>query len=407
MATKSALMVKDIVAGSLDYCGQKIVCVYSYSPPDYAVYRTDARVMVQFADNKEMARQQRLGLRSIAELRGEVTGLVDGWHVPATQPWWHTLLNGPPPPPPTQQIKRRADSYERRVADAIVNALEGDGDNAVRLLSAVKNDIISERSSLGRRSYLMAAALCALFILILTTILAHGFDWVFPAQTDAVWTAVSGGTFGAFFSIAIGIQSRTVLIDLQNRDNRADAAVRMLIGAIAGGVLLILLVTNLIAGTVVNTKELLSAETTFQLTAFAIGFLGGFSERLVPDALTKTKLGTKEPSQDASSTPGRPKAPHGPGPGGAGSGGQTPGGGVTPTTAAAAGAAGDAAPADGAAGEGETVDDETVADDGANAPAQPDPESEPAPAERPAGDLGGAPITGMDEQDRSPPSQGS
>lgn len=316
--------VEQIQTNRPDYAGNEVLCVFAYSPPDYAVYRTSARVMVQFADDKKHARKQREALRDITSLRGEINGLIDGWHDPgkAARPgeghqpaptsltdrilWWRPVQR--------EQLYKRAIRYDRRVADAIVTALENDCTTARRLLSEVKNDIISERTSMARWSYLKLASLLVVMAIAAMTVLAR---WGSPPlnfekDVNSVWTAVSGGTIGAFFSIAIGLKGRTVLIDLQNRDNMADAILRIVIGAIAGGILLCLLVSGLLANSLINVDNLKPDDPDYsQLMIFIIGFLGGFSERLVPDFLAQTNIGTKEKTGERSTPPAPPALPGG------------------------------------------------------------------------------------------------
>lgn len=310
--------VENIQPGKADYAGNHILCVFAYSPPDYAVYRTSVRVMVQFADEKRQARKQRAALRDLTSMRGEINGLIDGWHDPGRAQaeegeesaprsladrilWWR--------PAQREQLYKRAIRYDRRVADAIVTALENDVTTARRLLAEVKNDIISERTSMARWSYLKLATFLVVLGVGAMALLARWGPSAFNLDADVnqVWTAVAGGTIGAFFSIAIGLKGRTVLIDLQNRDNMADAILRILIGAIAGGILLCLLVSGLLANSLINVETLKPGHEDYsELMIFIIGFLGGFSERLVPDFLAQTNIGTKEKTGERSAPPTPP-----------------------------------------------------------------------------------------------------
>jgi hypothetical protein len=300
----ATLRVADIQPGVLDFAGNEIGCVYVYNPPDYAVYRTPARVMVQFADDRKLARQQRARLRDLTWLRGEINGLIDGWHSgrDTSGSWWPGSRRR------AEDLYKRAVRYDRRVADAVVTALEDDSPTACRLLAEVKNDVISERESMARWTYLWLA-----FLLGIGNLAVAGFFgsvWFekfagLDLQVRAVWDAVIGGTIGAFFSIAIGLKGKTVLIDLQNRDNYADAILRMLIGSIAGGVLLCLLLSGLVTNTLLKPDNVDPSNKLYSpLLVFVIGFLGGFFERLVPNFLAQTNLGTKEKTGDRPAAPG-------------------------------------------------------------------------------------------------------
>lgn len=299
--------VENIQPNKNDYAGNQILCVFAYNPPDYAVYRTAMRVMVQFADKKEQARRQRTALRDLTSLRGEINGLIDGWHDPGREAQAGESTEPPPPPlkdrilwwrpARREELYKRAIRYDRRVADAVVTALENDLTTARWLLAEVKNDIISERTSIARWSYLkLASFLVVLAVAAMVFLSKWGPAALnFGSDLNQVWTAISGGTIGAFFSIAIGLKGRTVLIDLQNRDNAADAILRILIGAIAGGILLCMLVSGLLANSLIDVARLRPGHADYsELMIFIIGFLGGFSERLVPDFLAQTNIGTKE-----------------------------------------------------------------------------------------------------------------
>lgn len=328
-AAPRAKQVAEVTPGVLDFAGNQISCLYAYHPPDYAVYRTKARVMIHFADCEAVAKAQRDRIACLTPLRGQISSLIDGWHT-AENPWWRPRLEENP-------IRKKANRYDRRTADAIVLGLDNSGNNAAEtaqvLLAEIKNDIISERTSMARTDYLRFA----LFLVGLLIFLAWVASWpevqhffLFPNQMPAVWTSVSGGAVGAFFSIAIGLKNRAVLIDLQNRDNRADALLRMLIGVIAGGMILCLLLSGLISKQV-GAGQLNPGERGYEpLLVFMIGFLAGFFERLVPDLLSQTNLGTKEksgtqggtaaatppstPPTPTPPTPTTPAAPDGPGP---------------------------------------------------------------------------------------------
>jgi len=324
-----------------DFVGNEIECVYAYNPPFYAVYRTRTRVMVQFADPDvdagDKARRQRQALLPLTALRGQVNALIDGWHcagelpdVEARTVAWRicrflSLAWFPCRDRWNLEIRKRAVRYSRRMADAIVTALEEETATtaAQALLQEIKNDIISERTSIARIKYLITAFAVAAGSILLDLLLAS--DWMRLSSPDEVWLAVGGGTAGAFFSIAIGLRGRTILIDLQNRDNIADAVLRILIGAMSGGILLCLLLSEMVQVSGLNLKNG-GAPTQGQFVVFLLGFFAGFFERLVPNLLEKTNLGTQaQASTPPASAPlVNPQQPDGPPAGQAGGGNVRP-----------------------------------------------------------------------------------
>ena len=83
--------VADLKIDGDDGMGAKVTTLYALNPPDYAVYRSDIRVMVHFSDDRSANVLQRKALAPLNPVRGEINGLIDGWrskprrHRPATQ----------------------------------------------------------------------------------------------------------------------------------------------------------------------------------------------------------------------------------------------------------------------------------------------------------------------------------
>ena len=133
--------VTDISTDELDLTGTKIETVYSKVSKKYAVYGTQERVIVQFADSDELGRKQRKALAPLNPIRGEINGLLDGWKR-------DSRLN-------TEKTQARARYFDRRTADALTIALQGDPDHALDLLKAVQAEILEKRISIGRVEYLI------------------------------------------------------------------------------------------------------------------------------------------------------------------------------------------------------------------------------------------------------------
>lgn len=264
--------VADIVADQPDFTGAQIETVYSKVSGTYAVYRTAERVMVQFADDPELGREQRLALAPLNPIRGEINGLIDGWRRPKK-------FN-------VDRKQARARAFDRRTADALTVALQGDQIHAALLLAAVKDDILKERTSIGRVEYMVVAALVSLVALAA----GHLFG------SPEVRLAIAIGAVGALFSIALGIRSRNIRTDLQRRDNVIDAALRIAIGAISATILIALLKAGFV--TVGLGKQPVDLSDLNALLVIAI--LAGFSERMVGDFLGSVALnGTKTAPAEA------------------------------------------------------------------------------------------------------------
>jgi hypothetical protein len=231
--------------------------------------------MVQFADDPKLGGEQRLALAPLAPIRGEINGLIDGWRISAT---------------PDKSAKAKL--FDRRAADAVTVALQGDQPQAMELLKILKADILEERTSVARSQYVIVAAITAV-VLVLVFGLATRLPETVRSFVDAnlLWLAVGMGAVGAFFSIALGIRSRSILTDLQSRHNAVDAVLRIIIGAISALILSSLLRGKLVTfgfGTVPLTLE---PSSPFAIDlAIVVAFAAGFSERLVGDLLGQSVL---------------------------------------------------------------------------------------------------------------------
>jgi hypothetical protein len=269
--------IDKIRVNALDASGNTVLCIYAKKTPEYAVYHDPARVMVQFADNPSHARDQRASLSQLNALRGQISGLIDGWHESEDA-----------------EKAARAKRYDRRVADAIITGFERRIPDALALLTEIRDDIIAERKSIAQTDYLVVAAIAGVLLLSATGIFgALGSIDGQPAHCGLIWTGAVGGVLGAFFSIATGLRSKSILIDLQRWDNRRDAILRMAVGTIAGGVLLSLLLTNMASISHIDRGSLTATAANAVepiLLAFILGFIGGFSERAVPGLLSRASL---------------------------------------------------------------------------------------------------------------------
>ena len=266
-------MVAGVCIGKTDVTGAMVDTIYAKRDPVYAVYRSSERVMVHLADDPVLAAAQQATLVCLNSVRGEIDGLIDGWR---------------------GSKAAKAASFDRRVADALIIALQGFACQAQAMLQATRGDLVEERTSWARFQYLLAALAATLVTVGLTvSISAPWFRnvYAFEPVAQSLWSAVAVGALGAFFSIAIGIRSRTVLTDLQTCDNVCDAALRIVIGATAAALLIALAATNLIQFTVAGT----SVSSGAWLLNFIIAFVGGFSERLVPDLLERATQASQQP----------------------------------------------------------------------------------------------------------------
>lgn len=268
--------VEDIFVSGKDSQGKEILEVYGRKKLEYAVYRIEGRVCLQYADDDKLNADQRKAMAPLNPIRGEINGVLDGWRESRIA---HDAR------------QKRAIRYDRRVGDALVVAFEDDVASAGNLLTAIKKDILDERVAWARFEYLIWAfamgGLASLLIWIIVSNTKLDPDGAF------VWHAAAAGTLGAFFSIALGIRGRTVLPDMQRVANTMDAILRILIGVIAAAVLAALVISKAVTVMIGNASP--DAKDHAWLYFLIVGFIAGFSERFVPDLLAKATASTEAP----------------------------------------------------------------------------------------------------------------
>src|SRR4029078_4198416 len=101
------------------------------------------------------------------------------------------------------------------------------------------------------------------------------------ASSD-LWLAAKAGLVGAAFSIALAIRNRTVALDTELVANVTDGTLRLLIGLIASGVLLLLLSCGILPTLKIGDANFSGGGGLTWQMVLIIGFIGGFLERLVP-----------------------------------------------------------------------------------------------------------------------------
>jgi hypothetical protein len=297
--------VADICLGGSDSSGATILTVYTKIQKRYAIYRTAEGVSIQFADDPERGDAQRIALAPLSPLRGQISGLIDGWRGSENE-----------------GDRVRAALFDRRVAGALGAALQGCPGavgHATTLLEEVKADVIAERTSKARVVYAVSAGTTAALLILLASLFTwNGYRNVYAYSPDAMllWLGVGAGGLGAFFSVAIGLQSRAILTDLQTRQNVSDAILRVMIGSISGLVLIDLLLSELVTVTIGHGEAISVVGPHSWLIAACAAFLAGFSERLVPSLLEEGAAAAAHGGAPGGANPlaGPPPAPAVPAP---------------------------------------------------------------------------------------------
>jgi hypothetical protein len=273
-------MVSDIRLGTKDLMGEPIQAIYSKVGQTYAVYGTGKRVMVQFADDPALGIEQRRALSPLNPLRGQINGLLDGWRSVAAD-------------------DARVRIFDRRTADALTVALQGDQAHAETLLQEIRSEIMEEQESKGRVDYLVNATIAALVVffgfLLLSVAKSTG---AMPSMISSfitlnkIWLAAAFGSLGALFSIAIAIRRREIRPDLQRRDNIVDAILRIMIGVVSAIILFSLLRSQLVSlGFGSSQVSFGTGGPAAVHLAIVVAFVAGLSEMLVGDYISRAALG--------------------------------------------------------------------------------------------------------------------
>lgn len=296
---KRAFRRSDIVPGGSDALGNRISEIL-WLAQDYTIYRSRKGVYVQFSDCREVAYKQRARFATIGPKLCEIRYLTS--RMGLARIGWRRGVS--------------PNYYDHQIAQAMVDTLERSGAQIdadthgsntatgqkvspnMELLSSVLAMAASRVTNENRVLYLVSCFVAGIILTGLATVLS---DTVSIAQ--AYLAAGSFGALGAVFSIAMRVQRLDLIPCQESFMNSVMGALRVFIGMLSGGILVLLLYTTSIS---TGIEKLLSRGMTIDkmvgspLTANAlmylavIGILGGFAERLVPNLLD-TATSEKDP----------------------------------------------------------------------------------------------------------------
>jgi hypothetical protein len=195
----------------------------------------------------------------------------------------------------------RRQSYDSSVAIALQLALDGDGDakaaaNALQTLTDTKLAILNEREVAGKAQYVRFTLVLSVISLFLLVLAQHNLF----KDTGNFWLGAQAGVLGAVLSIAIGIRNKAVALDIGFAGNLSDSALRLVIGAVSGGTLVLLFSTGLLP----SLHTLKGEQDAVQSMPFVLllGIIAGFVEQLVPSLLDEQANKLRD-GQDAKKTP--------------------------------------------------------------------------------------------------------
>ncbi len=182
-------------------------------------------------------------------------------------------------------------------AQAMQQAFEGHGSDALQLLTEFRLELENCRDSRNKMRYLLANAVSVIIVLalwyglrnpgaapgIIEALMASPIA-IGPEGSEAAVRLVDMlalGAIGAFFSVSIGINDLKINNAITIPEMIYAGFIRILIGVIGAGVVFLL---------ILGGWMLTAIDAKYQLWSYALfAFLAGFSELLVPNALKRAE----------------------------------------------------------------------------------------------------------------------
>jgi hypothetical protein len=262
LSTRQPSKLEEIQKGQIDCNGNTTQTIYARQPGAYAIYQANNEVIIHFSDDIKQEQDQRKAIMPLSSARADVHWLVQGL--------------------------RCREVYDRQMAYALQLALEGDAEGAKLTIAKVKDDLLTKRAARGRFQYLQWSLGTSAILLGLLFVPTR-FHVFSDPDLNCIWVAAKAGVIGAAFSIALAIRGRTVALDTDRLANVTDGTLRLVIGIISAGLLLLLLHSGVVPNLTVGGFNLAAPTLNLQMVLL-VGFVGGFLERLVPDLLEKRNL---------------------------------------------------------------------------------------------------------------------
>jgi hypothetical protein len=270
---KSVIHRAQITIGSTDKLGNKIMEIV-WTGEEYTIYRSTKGIYIHFSDCHEIERTQRALYAEISQILCQLRFLT-------SQMARFKLL------------RKKLGYYDYQIVQAMVSTLEKRKEDATNLLAPVLEMAVGRLTNENRVRYLLSCLAAGL--IVATGIAFLVWSGQVDRIADAYLVAAIFGSAGATFSIAMSVQSLSLIPCQESMMNVVMGVLRVLIGTFAGALLLLLItVTPLsaVAATLLGSKlemdPLKLTSVTGWLPFAVVGFIGGFAERLVPNLLQQS-----------------------------------------------------------------------------------------------------------------------
>jgi hypothetical protein len=256
------IRVCDIFKHREDNRGERIDLVF-FKRPEFAIYQSGGKIVVQYADDDVLAKEQVAKIAELLPLKDRLQYLVQNMDHPGRYHW--------------------------QIAESLRLGLYGQKDAAKNIMQAAIDDINGTRVRNGRVSYLFVTLMLVTLIVLaafVVSIAIHGawFDQVEPSHKPdflRLDLAIASGAVGALFSCVWQLRARTVATDGDILSNAVDSLIRIVMGMVSAVALLLVIISDFSA----KIAPILSDPALDWKSVLVIGLLAGFVERLVPDLL--------------------------------------------------------------------------------------------------------------------------
>ncbi|MBV8701297.1 hypothetical protein [Bradyrhizobium sp.] len=253
--------------GQKDRLGHLVEEIF-WNEGNYAVYRSERGVYVQFADSPEEAAAQRSEFTEISPELCELRYLT------------HEMRSSWPLGRRSQTDRHPSSLYEHNMAEAVMLILEKKNQQGIDLAKQALKMAVDRVTGDNTAKYFS----CCVFVWVV--LLAIGVAFLMHPQSvgaQAFIVAALFGVTGAMLSVATRLGAFELYPCQRSGMNYLMASTRIGIGFVSGPVLLLLGLTVLKQ----PLSGLLHDPNVWQETA-VLGLIGGFTERLVPNLLKQT-----------------------------------------------------------------------------------------------------------------------